>query len=224
MKIYAHRGSSGKNPEMTRQAYLAAIEDGADGFECDVRLSKDGEIVCIHDATTNRISGKKLRVSKTSLRELQGAYEVIVLKELLDLAIEARKDLLIETKHPTVFAGRVERKVVELLDTNSERISSCAIEVVVMSFSKFALGRVKSKWKVCKISKYYLPAIFSNRKIAALSIELISRRPSLVAKLAKKGSRVLIWTVNKKNDFELCKELKVDGVITNYPSDARNYG
>ena len=224
MKIYAHRGSSGKNPEMTRQAYLAAIEDGADGFECDVRLSKDGEIVCIHDATTNRISGKKLRVSKTSLRELQGAYEVIVLKELLDLAIEARKDLLIETKHPTVFAGRVERKVVELLDTNSERISSCAIEVVVMSFSKFALGRVKSKWKVCKISKYYLPAIFSNRKIAALSIELISRRPSLVAKLAKKGSRVLIWTVKKKNDFELCKDLKVYGVITNYPSDARNYG
>jgi glycerophosphoryl diester phosphodiesterase len=224
MKIYAHRGSSGKNPEMTRQAYLAAIEDGADGFECDVRLSKDGEIVCIHDATTNRISGKKLRVSKTSLRELQGAYEVIVLKELLDLAIEARKDLLIETKHPTVFAGRVERKVVELLDTNSERISSCGIEVVVMSFSKFALGRVKSKWKVCKISKYYLPAIFSNRKIAALSIELISRRPSLVAKLAKKGSRVLIWTVNKKNDFELCKDLKVYGVITNYPSDARNYG
>ena len=73
MKIYAHRGSSGKNPEMTRQAYLAAIEDGADGFECDVRLSKDGEIVCIHDATTNRISGKQLRVSKTSLRELQGA-------------------------------------------------------------------------------------------------------------------------------------------------------
>ena len=224
MKIYAHRGSSGKNPEMTRQAYLAAIEDGADGFECDVRLSKDGEIVCIHDATTNRISGKKLRVSKTSLRELQGAYEVIVLKELLDIAIEARKDLLIETKHPTLFVGRVERKVVELLDTNSERISSCAIEVVVMSFSKFALGRVKSKWKVCKISKYYLPAIFSNRKIAALSIELISRRPSLVAKLAKKGSRVLIWTVNKKNDFELCKELKVDGVITNYPNDARNYG
>ena len=131
---------------------------------------------------------------------------------------------MIETKHPTVFAGRVERKVVELLDTNSERISSCAIEVVVMSFSKFALGRVKSKWKVCKISKYYLPAIFSNRKIAALSIELISRRPSLVANLAKKGSRVLIWTVNKKNDFELCKELKVDGVITNYPNDARNYG
>ena len=224
MKIYAHRGSSGENPEMTRRAYLAAIEDGADGFECDVRLSKDGEIVCIHDATTNRISGKKLRVSRTSLRELESAHEVMVLKEILDLAIESRKDLLIETKHPTLFAGRIERKVVELLDSNSERISSCGIEIVVMSFSKFALGRVKSNWKVCKISKYYLPAIFSNRKISALSIELISRRPSLVAKLVKKGSRVLIWTVNKKIDFELCKELKVDGVITNYPSVARNYG
>jgi glycerophosphoryl diester phosphodiesterase len=151
MKIYAHRGSSGKNPEMTKRAYLAAIEEGADGFECDVRLSKDGEIVCIHDATTNRISGKKLRVSRTSLRELESAHEVMVLKEILDLAIESRKDLLIETKHPTLFAGRIERKVVELLDSNSERISSCGIEVVVMSFSKFALGRVKSNWKVCKI-------------------------------------------------------------------------
>ena len=44
MKIYAHRGSSGNNPEMTKSAYLAAISDGADGFECDVRLTKDREI------------------------------------------------------------------------------------------------------------------------------------------------------------------------------------
>jgi glycerophosphoryl diester phosphodiesterase len=224
MKIYAHRGSSGDNPEMTRAAYLAAINDGADGFECDVRLSKDGEIVCFHDATTKRIARKKLRVSHSNLTELQSACEIMTLKELLDLAISAGKDLLIETKHPVLSGGRIEHKVVELLDINAERISLAGIEVIVMSFSKFAIGRVNSNWSVCKVSKYYLPAILSRSKISALDIELIIKYPKLVAKVSSNGSRVLVWTVNKKNEFKLCKDLKVDGVITNYPKVARNYG
>jgi glycerophosphoryl diester phosphodiesterase len=74
MKIYAHRGSSGNNPEMTRSAYEVAIKEGADGFECDVRLSRDGEIVCIHDATTGRIAGKRVWVSRTNLKELQSLH------------------------------------------------------------------------------------------------------------------------------------------------------
>ena len=90
MKIYAHRGSSGNNPEMTRLAYEVAIKEGADGFECDVRLSSDSEIVCIHDATTKRIAGIKLRVSRSSLKELQSVFELITLNELLDLAISAK--------------------------------------------------------------------------------------------------------------------------------------
>ncbi|MFM8385055.1 MAG: glycerophosphodiester phosphodiesterase, partial [Actinomycetota bacterium] len=48
MKIYAHRGFSYKYPEATRAAYQGAIEVGADGFECDVRLTKDGIAVCFH--------------------------------------------------------------------------------------------------------------------------------------------------------------------------------
>jgi glycerophosphoryl diester phosphodiesterase len=93
-----------------------------------------------------------------------------------------------------------------------------------MSFSKFAIGRVNSNWSVCKVSKYYLPAILSRGKISALDIELITKYPKLVAKVSSNGSRVLVWTVNKKNEFKLCKDLKVDGVITNYPKVARNYG
>jgi glycerophosphoryl diester phosphodiesterase len=224
MKIYAHRGSSGDNPEMTNAAYQAAIVDGADGFECDVRLTKAGEIVCIHDATTRRIAGKSLRVSRSDLFELRSVYELMTLNELLELAISAGKDLLIETKHPTMFGGRIERKVIELLDSNAERISLAGIEVLVMSFSKFALGRVNSKWNVCKVSKYYLPARFSKQRISALDIDLISKHPGLVAKVSGKGSRVLVWTVNKKRDLKLCKDLGVDGVITNYPKAARNYG
>ncbi|MFY7825234.1 MAG: glycerophosphodiester phosphodiesterase, partial [Candidatus Planktophila sp.] len=50
MKIYAHRGSSIQHPELTMVAYKAAIDEGADGFECDVRLTKDKQLVLWHDA------------------------------------------------------------------------------------------------------------------------------------------------------------------------------
>ena len=224
MKIYAHRGASGNNPEMSRLAYQVAIEEGADGFECDVRLSKDGEIVCFHDATTKRIAGKKLRVSRSSLKELRSVCELMTLNELLELAISAKKDLLIETKHPNIFGGRIEQKVLELLKTKSTHISDAGIEVIVMSFSSFAIGRVKSKWNFCKVTKYYLSARLSKRKVLALNIGLVTRYPSLVKKLQGRGSRILVWTVNEDSEFESCKALKVDGMITNFPKSARSHG
>lgn len=224
MKIYAHRGSSGNNPEMTRSAYEVAIKEGADGFECDVRLSRDGEIVCIHDATTGRIAGKRVWVSRTNLKELQSLHELMTLDELLNLAISARKHLLIETKHPNIHGGRIERSVVELLQSMASDIKAAGIEVVVMSFSKFAGKRVQSDWVAGKISKYYLPAIFSKSKISALDIDLITKHPSLVKKLQERGSRILIWTVNEDVDFERCKKLGIDGVITDFPEVARRYG
>jgi len=209
---------------MTRLAYDKAIEEGVDGFECDVRLSKDGVIVCIHDATTERIAKRKLRVSFHNFKHLQSTYDLISLDELLELAISARKDLLIETKHPNLFRGRVEHKVLELLESYKNQIVDAGIEVIVMSFSSLAIGRVKNKWCFCKVTKYYLPARFSKRTILALNIDIAIKHPSLVARLQSQGTRILIWTVNRKVDFELCRSLRVDGVITNYPKIARKYG
>ena len=205
-------------------AYEVAIKEGADGLECDVRLSKDRKIVCIHDATSKRIAGRRLRVSRSTLAELQSVHEFMTLEELLDLAISAKKDLLIETKHPNIYGGRIERKVLELLDWKAVQIKKAGIEVVVMSFSKFAERRVKSDWAAGKVSKYYLPAVFSKSKISALDINLIAKYPALVSKISSKGSRILVWTVNEDSDFELCKKLGVDGVITNFPEIARRYG
>lgn len=224
MKIYAHRGSSGNNPEMTRLAYQVAIDEGADGFECDVRLSKDGEIVCLHDATTKRIAGKGLRASMHTLADLQSVHDLMTLKELLELAISAKKDLLIETKHPNLFGGRIEHKVLELLEATQGQIVDAGIEVIVMSFSSFAIGRVKTKWSFCKVTKYYLSARFSRRAVLALNIDLVAKYPSLVKKLQNLGARIFIWTVNEENEFEICKALKVDGIITNFPKNARKYG
>jgi glycerophosphoryl diester phosphodiesterase len=47
--VVAHRGASGERPEHTLAAYELALQEGADGVECDVRLTRDGHLVCVHD-------------------------------------------------------------------------------------------------------------------------------------------------------------------------------
>ena len=96
MKIYAHRGFSGKYPEGSRTAYLKAADIGADGVECDVRFTRDGTLICFHDATTERITGKTGRVSRLTLAQMRERYELMTLEELLDFVIKRKRHLLIE--------------------------------------------------------------------------------------------------------------------------------
>ena len=107
---------------MTLAAYLAAIEDGADGFECDVRLTSDNRIVCFHDSTTSRIADKKVRISKSSLAELRQLTEVLLLDDLIDLAIANHKDLLIETKHPVKSRNKIENEFLNYLKRKNQRL------------------------------------------------------------------------------------------------------
>src|ERR1700709_323482 len=69
--VIAHRGASYAVAEHTLPAYLAAIETGADGLECDVRLTRDGHLVCVHDRTVNRTSNGTGIVSELDLSGLQ---------------------------------------------------------------------------------------------------------------------------------------------------------
>jgi len=224
MKIYAHRGSSGENPEMTMAAYLAAISDGADGFECDVRLTKDKQIACIHDGDTSRISGTTVKVSSVDLSVLKKSAPVITLLELIDLAIKNKKDILIETKHPVPTRGAIERKVLELLDSKAAEIEKSGIEIICMSFSWFAVRRFSKVLKSCTVSKYYWQVLFSRTQIVAINIDLVKKYPKLVKRLKRRGKRVLVWTVNSPNQIALCNEAGIDGLITNFPKRARING
>ena len=95
MRIYAHRGASGDFPEGSKAAYLGAIEQGADGFECDVRLTKDKQIICYHDKDTKRLSNLDLEIAKSTYSQLKESINPFRLDELLDLAILNKKDLVI---------------------------------------------------------------------------------------------------------------------------------
>ncbi|MBA2389912.1 MAG: glycerophosphodiester phosphodiesterase [Geodermatophilaceae bacterium] len=72
-RVVAHRGSSASHAEHTRAAYERALVEGVDGLECDVRLTVDGHLVCLHDRTLSRTSDARGRISETPLADLQTA-------------------------------------------------------------------------------------------------------------------------------------------------------
>src|SRR3954447_19948870 len=138
-QVVAHRGASEVEAEHTLAAYRRAIDDGADGLECDVRLTRDGVLVCVHDRRIDRTSSGRGVVSTLELSDLSdldfGAWHrtsaagsddneapdmdrssVLTLDRLLEVVAESGRDvdLAIETKHPTRYAGLVELTLVEL--------------------------------------------------------------------------------------------------------------
>ncbi len=70
MQVVAHRGASTYRAEHTLAAYALALEQGADGLECDVRLTRDGHLVCVHDRRVDRTSSGRGLVSTLSLERL----------------------------------------------------------------------------------------------------------------------------------------------------------
>ncbi|MGS2589026.1 glycerophosphodiester phosphodiesterase [Streptomyces hebeiensis] len=136
IQVVAHRGASEDAPEHTLAAYMKAIEDGADALECDVRLTADGHLVCVHDRRVNRTSNGRGAVSALELSDLAaldfgswrdseespdwrdpGFTSVLTLERLLELVVDAGRpvQLAIETKHPTRWAGQVEERLLQLL-------------------------------------------------------------------------------------------------------------
>src|ERR1700709_301423 len=69
--VVAHRGASGERPEHTLAAYELALQEGADGVECDVRLTRDGHLVCVHDRKVDRTSNGSGPVSEMTLTQLR---------------------------------------------------------------------------------------------------------------------------------------------------------
>jgi glycerophosphoryl diester phosphodiesterase len=167
IKVVAHRGASEEAPEHTLAAYKKAIEDGADALECDVRLTADGHLVCVHDRRVNRTSNGRGAVSALELAELAaldfGSWKnrdeapdweigpdtsVLTLERLLELVADAgrRVELAIETKHPTRWAGQVEERLLMLLKRFGLDAPATAADspVRVMSFSARSLHRVRA--------------------------------------------------------------------------------
>ncbi|MGW1223843.1 glycerophosphodiester phosphodiesterase [Streptomyces sp. NPDC001478] len=174
IQVIAHRGASDDAPEHTLAAYRKAIEDGADALECDVRLTADGQLVCVHDRRVNRTSNGRGAVSALELSELAaldfGSWKdrdetespdwdpvpgeltsVLTLERLLELLVETRAagrplQLAVETKHPTRWAGQVEERLLHLLKRFGldRPPAEGPSPIRVMSFSARSLHRIQA--------------------------------------------------------------------------------
>jgi len=211
MKIYAHRGFSYKYPEASRLAYEKAIAVGADGFECDIRLTSDGVPICFHDRNTERISGKKAIISKSKLATLRSDLDVITLDELIELALASGRDLLIETKHPVRTGGQVEREVLRRIKAikSTQRIT-------LISFSILAMLRMRREYSdVGYVIGRWWRAIVIPTQLVAIDIELY--RKSKFVRRRVSGKEIFIWTVNDPGDIPLLKRWPISAVITDRP-------
>ena len=244
VQVIAHRGSSAALPEHTLEAYRRALDEGADGLECDVRLTADGRLVCVHDRTVQRTSDGRGVVSAMTLAQLSeldfGSWKspdaprpsgVLTLAALLELVAEAGRpvQLAIETKHPTRHGGRTEAALVRMLGEYGLLPRTPEESTVrIMSFSELALHRVRRA--VPAVPTVYLlerrlPVLGRTRalpggaRIAGPGIELVRRNPGLVTALRRAGHRVHVWTVDEPADVDLCLELGVEALITNRPQD-----
>ncbi|MFL6129573.1 MAG: glycerophosphodiester phosphodiesterase [Mycobacteriales bacterium] len=253
--VVAHRGSSYALAEHTLGAYLRAVDEGADGLECDVRLTRDGHLVCVHDRRVDRTSSGRGVVSEFDLDDLRsldfGSWHaelptsadafieerdsteapVLTLERLLQAVTDAGWPvrLLVETKHPTRYAGLVEQKLVGLLERFglAKPPDRAASPVAVMSFAPVALRRVRMLAPLLPTVQLYdrvpvlrrdgsLPAAAD---IAGPGVHILRAHPGYVRRVHARGRPAYVWTVDEPADIDLVLGLGVDAVITNRPTD-----
>ena len=222
MLIYAHRGASVDFAEGSKAAYEGALAQGADGFECDVRLTKDKQIICYHDRDTTRLSKINLEIAKSTYSELKEKVDPYRLDQLLDLAIENKKDLVIEFKHPVPTGGLVEKLTHNLLAEKSAAITKSKITVSLISFSYLAtLRNLRSGHQSAYLIQSKILSKINPAPIIGPSIKLVRENPEFISTQIKKGKKVFVWTVNNEADLQLCARLGVNAVMSDNPARAR---
>jgi glycerophosphoryl diester phosphodiesterase len=241
--VIAHRGASAHRPESTRVAYEQAIEAGADGLECDVRRTRDGHLVCLHDRRIDRTSTGSGAVAGLTLAQLRrldfGGWHdgepapILTFVELLELVRAADRPLrlLVETKHPTRSGDRIEATLVAALVrfgwTGASAEGAVASPVTVMSFSRLALRRIERRAPALRtvllmdntLGRRRIGLLPPSVGIAGPSIALLRTDPGYVERAQLLGNQVYVWTVDDPADVEFARRLGVDAVITNRPAE-----
>lgn len=232
MLIYAHRGASWKWPELTESAYLAAVEEGADGFECDLRLSRDEIPVLWHNPTMQERAGNPKLIAEMTYLEIRTSYpEVLTLNEFLDIAMLHKKGVFLETKHPFIsIRSRKENRLEEIVvETLRDRKIRESISASILSFSWGAIEKLRqidsefSRTFLLSSRLSWIQARYSSADQIAPGINYLRKNPDVVAKIHKAGKKVAIWTVDDGADIEYCRDLGVDTLITNKPAHARTF-
>ncbi|BBY99332.1 glycerophosphodiester phosphodiesterase [Mycolicibacterium fallax] len=250
--VVAHRGASAELPEHTLAAYEAALQQGADGLECDVRLTRDGHLVCVHDRRVDRTSDGSGAVSELTLAQLRaldfggwhpgasGLAEpartgLLTLDRLIELTLDWQRPvkLFIETKHPVRYGSLVESRLLALLNRYGLAAPPSAdlSRAVVMSFSASAVWRVRRAAPLLptvllgETSRFLGGSAATTVGATAVgpSIGTLRGYPELVDRAAAQGRALYCWTVDERADIDFCRSVGVAWVATNHPGRTRDW-
>ena len=231
--ITAHRGDCSVAPENTLAAFELAIENGADIIELDVRQTKDGEIVVMHDENLKRVCGVNKKVGKLTYEELQkyspgkkyrGPNEELyreekipTLQEVIDL-VGDRAKLNIELK-PAKTDKNLSQRVAEIIAEN-DYYDNC----FVASLTYGSIRRIKlsdPKVKTVYVMAVAMGDFYDLEYADGFSIKYRYINNEIIKQAHKRGKDVYAWTVDDKQILESMMLMNVDSIITNNPAKMR---
>lgn len=230
--VTAHRGFSGKAPENTLAAFRGAIDAGCDMIELDVHLTRDSEVVVIHDDTLERTTSGRGTVAGKTFAELRGldagawfhprfsGERIPVLAEVLALARD-RILVNIELKRGENLPYSME----ELADRTLRvvEMAGMADQVLFSSFDPAAVDRIRERNPLLPIAlivekPWMKPEEAGGGKIyPILNCRTTMLNEENIRRAHAGGIRVHVWTVNTQEAMARFIALGVDGIITNHP-------
>ncbi len=231
-KIFAHRGASGYEPENTLKAFKEAYEEGADGIELDVQLSKDGKVMIMHDEKLSRVTGKKgwlkdymaADLVRMAVRSgmLNNSAKIPSLQEVLTWAKPLNIEINIEFKTGVFAYPGIEEKVISMV-----RSMGMEKRVIYSSFNHYSIIRALQLAPEAEtgllIRDVFVGMDEYTKKIGANAIHpaLYHLYMDDVSSLyLNSGLKIRPWTVNTKEEMEFCFKNNLEAIFTNYPERA----
>jgi glycerophosphoryl diester phosphodiesterase len=222
--IMAHRGYISKGVENTKEAVQGAIDAKADYAEIDVLQTKDGELAVIHDLKLKRLANANVHVSDLTMNELRQltlsqdgfSGQISTLDEIIKLA-KGKIKLNIEVKLHGGEKDFVNKVLKTIKDNEFEK--QCVIQTLHYPLIK-EFKRANSDIKVGYIL-YASRANLKNVKADFYVAEEYMLNKKLVKEVRKLNKPIYVWTVNDMESLKGYYKLNVDGIITDYPEDAR---
>jgi glycerophosphoryl diester phosphodiesterase len=211
-----HRGAKAYEPENTLLSFKKALELGVNAIELDVRRTKDGKIVVIHDAKVDRTTNGKGLVSELTLKEIkklstEKGEKIPTLEEALDF-LDKKVKILIELKETGL-----EEDVLSLINKKGLKNN-----VIIVSFLEEALRKVREIDDEVEIGLIYVKhkdPIKSALELKANYILPIYRFTYAidVQKAHENGLKIIVWTINKQEEVIEYARKGVDGIASDRP-------
>jgi len=228
--IYAHRGASAQSPENTMAAFRKAIELGSGGIELDVHMTKDGEIVVIHDEVIDRTSNGTGKVKDLTFSELLrydfgywfsqefSEEKIPTLEQVMTLLSDWDGVLNIEIKANDTG---IESSVIALIDKYRMRK-----RVIISAFNHYILVNVKRIDDAIETGALIMETLYRPweyaKRIGAGTIHPFYRaiNQEIIGECLANGIDVNVFTVDRSEDIKMLAGAKVSGIITNVPDVA----